>query len=60
MTTNTNEYQIKYMKEYVKKSPKITCPLCGYSFKLVYKYNHNKSKAHISLSKFINNFEILL
>ncbi len=60
MGANTNQYQKIYMKEYVKKSPKITCPLCGFSYKLVYKYNHNKSNAHISLSQFINNFETIL
>jgi hypothetical protein len=60
MGANTNEYQKKYMKEYIKISPKITCSLCGFSYKLVYKHNHNKSNAHKSLSNFINNFETLL
>lgn len=41
------EYNRKYMNEYIKKQPKITCDVCLRMYNKHQKYQHIKQKNHI-------------
>jgi hypothetical protein len=59
MVSNTNDYQKKYMKEYVKNSKKVLCDICLGNYKLVYKYRHLQTKEHKKYQDFKNSFKII-
>jgi len=59
MTTNTNDYQKTYMKNYVKNSINIKCFICLTNYKKVYNYRHLKSKRHLKNLSFNNGFIIV-
>lgn len=49
----------KYMKDYIKSSPIIQCPLCDTKYKKVYKYKHIKSKHHVLINNFNKKIKII-
>ena len=59
MTTNNNEYQKAYMKNYIKKFKKVECPICLSKYKIVYQHSHNKTEIHKKFLKFINDFSLM-
>jgi DNA-directed RNA polymerase subunit RPC12/RpoP len=48
MPSNSKDYMTNYMKEYIKNSPYMTCPICGSKIKKYLKTLHNKTKKHIN------------
>jgi hypothetical protein len=46
----------EYMKNYIKNSIIITCPICFGKYKKVYQHQHKKSKYHIMINKFLISF----
>ena len=46
----------EYMKNYIKNSIIITCPICFNKYKKVYQRQHNKSKYHNMINLFIISF----
>lgn len=59
MTTNNKEYQLKYMKDYIKNSKIIICPDCNTQYKKVYEYKHFKTHNHLIIIKFKKDFNNL-
>jgi hypothetical protein len=59
MVSNNNEYQKKYMKQYVLNSKKIHCDICAGTYKQVYKYRHLQSKKHNIFIDFKKSFVII-
>jgi bisphosphoglycerate-dependent phosphoglycerate mutase len=44
---NRSEYYKNYMREYIKKSPKVKCDVCGNNYNKHQKYIHVKQRRHI-------------
>ena len=59
MTTNTKEYQNKYMKDYIKSSPVVECPNCFCKYKKINTRKHLLSKRHNQIFTFNSTFKNL-
>ena len=44
---NRSEYYKNYMRDYIKKSPKVKCDICCYNYNKHQKYIHVRQKRHI-------------
>lgn len=44
---NRSEYIKNYMRDYIKKQPKIKCDVCDREYNKHQKYSHNKQKHHV-------------
>lgn len=60
MPSNRAEYMKEYMKKYVTNSESVKCEVCQGKYKTYSKYNHLKTKKHLSAQNKTNEIKTSL